>query len=313
MNPIIITYHYIRDHNPFNVHSLTNETFKAQVDYFLSNHEAIFPPDLLHAVENNLPAPRGFLPTFDDGLKEHYSTAYPLLKAQGISGIFFPNISHLIDGSIPVVNQLQVLIGGLELAVLETEILKRYALNPHGKKLEFIPEANRKIKRFDNDKIQNLKFFVNFCMPDHVRMEVLGGIFRELVGDVERYAAENFLTRDEIKEMSAGGMYFGAHTHTHQYLTSLSRKQKEYEIAMSIQFLDDLLGCQTRYFCYPFGHSDSESEQILRASHVGLAFTTKPNINTSPEYQFRIGRYDAIHCPPISAEPDFLKLVKANG
>ncbi|WJW76712.1 polysaccharide deacetylase family protein [Thiohalobacter sp. IOR34] len=301
MNHYIITYHYIRDDNPYNVNALRISDFEKQLNYFIDNFSPLYPNDLLNAVEQNSEPPPGFLLTFDDGLKEHYKVAYRLLRERGLSGIFFPNISHLIGGNIPLVNKLQVVLGKLGIKKLEQYLLDRYKTHPQGRRLNAIPSAPVKIKRLDNMRVQNIKYFMNFTLDEHVSNDLINDIFEGVVGDVRRYIAENFLTEREILEMHDNGMVFGGHSVTHPYLTSVDYARKEYEILESINYLSSMLGDTVKYFCYPYGHFDTDCKKILGKSDVSLAFTTTPEIHFGASQRYSIGRYDTIHFPPVGS------------
>jgi len=78
------------------------------------------------------------------------------------------------------------------------------------------------------------------------------------------------LSRDEILEMAAHGISFGAHGATHRRLTGLSPQEREQEILASREALEALLGQEVRFFAYPHIDQDPEIRQeVARAGYRG--------------------------------------------
>ena len=79
---------------PFHVSRLSNRShFAGQMDYIAKNYTIIDTEMLIAAVKTRDPrllSDRPAYLTFDDGLREHYETVFPLLERRGIHGAFFP-------------------------------------------------------------------------------------------------------------------------------------------------------------------------------------------------------------------------------
>lgn len=74
----------------------------------------------------------------------------------------------------------------------------------------------------------------------------------------------NYLTADQIKEMDASGLVsFQSHTVTHEFLSTRTAEQLEYELAESKRMLAELIGKESFVLCYPTG---KYSEQSLEAT-----------------------------------------------
>lgn len=296
----IVFYHYIRDISPYNLHILSIEKFKKQVDLLLQYLSPLDPDELLSDLSAGKKIKEGFLLTFDDGFKEHYEVVYKYLKTKSIRGIFFPNISVYQKSKVPFVNQLQALIGYLGIERLTELIINILSNNFPKFPYRQIPAASCYIKRMDNNKINDLKYFLNFTLPWEVSQEIIDSIFCQYISSNGSFIEENFLTLNQIKEMSDNGMIFGGHTITHCYLTRCDYENKKKEILDSIKFFEDITGEKSYFFCYPYGHYDNECLQILKCSDVKMAFTTTPEDNLNYENRFFIGRYDTVLLPPIS-------------
>jgi peptidoglycan/xylan/chitin deacetylase (PgdA/CDA1 family) len=296
----VIFYHYIRNAPRYKVHALSVDSFERQVDFLLDNMPPLDPDEVIRCIETRKSIRKGFLLTFDDGFKEHYDVVYKCLKAKGLRGIFFPNILPYINSKVPFANQLQVLVGNMESERLIELIM--HILSERFPRFSFngLPKAPHFIKRMDNNRINDLKYFLNFTLPRKISQDLINDIFNQYIMDTGSFILENFLTVEQIKEMADNGMVFGGHTVTHPYLTSCDKDIKQKEILDSINFIEDITGSKSYFFCYPYGHYDGGCIEILKNSGVEVAFTTAPDNNFNYKNKFNVGRYDTVLLPPVS-------------
>src|SRR5258706_10065531 len=91
----VMMYHYVRDPGDAaeagsGIPGLSVERFAGQLDELAQRHAFVSWPLVRGALrgENILPA-NACLLTFDDGLRDHYLNVFPLLRARGLSGLFF--------------------------------------------------------------------------------------------------------------------------------------------------------------------------------------------------------------------------------
>ncbi|MCX6353637.1 MAG: polysaccharide deacetylase family protein [Candidatus Aureabacteria bacterium] len=68
-----------------------------------------------------------------------------------------------------------------------------------------------------------------------------------------RIGLKDYLGWQEIREMRKGGIRFGAHTVSHPHLTEISPRAARSEIVDSKKALEDGLGEEVTFFCYPYG------------------------------------------------------------
>lgn len=79
---------------------------------------------------------------------------------------------------------------------------------------------------------------------------------------------------EQAQELGAAGFEFGGHTLTHCSLPELSREDKLKEIRDCKKIIEDKLGCEAPLFCYPFGHLDEETVDLVRETGYRAAVTT---------------------------------------
>ena len=91
------------------------------------------------------------------------------------------------------------------------------------------------------------------------------------------------MERETIKELGTHDIIFGSHTMTHPLLTRLDRSCQAREILDSKRALEDLLGQEVKYFCYPVGDYDNDVVALVRDAGYKAAFTCDRGAATSAE------------------------------
>lgn len=118
-----------------------------------------------------------------------------------------------------------------------------------------------------------------------------------LVGTDKKFArydqvpGRDMLNWEEIAEMCAHRITFGAHTASHPHLPVLSLAAQRREIAESHDCLNRNLprGEILSTFCYPYGEYNADTIQIVREIGFACALSVIPGINRpdTPPYELR--------------------------
>lgn len=84
------------------------------------------------------------------------------------------------------------------------------------------------------------------------------------------------LTWQQIKEMKDAGMTIASHSYRHERLTDLTAAAVEEDVKKSQAELKQQLGIDNVFFCYPYGRTNADVEQIMKDNGILLAFTMNP-------------------------------------
>src|SRR6185503_16075074 len=116
------------------IKGLEAHLFREQVKYLKSHYNIISMEDLLSAKEAGEPlAPRACLLTFDDGYRDHYDYAFPIMIDEGVTGAFYVPRSVVLARKVLEVNKTHfILASEPDKLKLEAE-LDRHITNARGR------------------------------------------------------------------------------------------------------------------------------------------------------------------------------------
>lgn len=221
--------------------------------------------------------------TFDDGWKDNYRYAYPALKENRVPATIFLPTSLIGSDRWFWSDRLGYLLGALLDARGERE--GRRLL---GSLLEK-PGSGRTVSAQCAE--EGIDAVIEHCkeLPDETIEALIGRIGEE--AGVEVPGERRFLTWKEAREMSEGGISFGAHSCTHRILTRVSPDEVRQEAGGSLEALRREGVDSVPVFCYPDGRSTPEMErQIQDAGYRAAVGTTFGCEGAMPRNRFRLRR-----------------------
>jgi peptidoglycan/xylan/chitin deacetylase (PgdA/CDA1 family) len=202
--------------------------------------------------------------TFDDGYRDFYENAFPLLQTKGIPAAVFIITGLAGSGDLPVHDRLYLLLGSLfrqpEVAPGRWADLLRWLRLPS---LEPPPRnafdaTRRLLERLSREQLQAV-------------MEALSteASFSE---DITR--PRQPLTLEMIDSLDRAGVTIGSHTHTHIVMTNESGQRMAAELEHSRSILEQKLGKPIRHFAYPDGKFNRTAVEAVAAAGYKYAYTT---------------------------------------
>jgi O-antigen/teichoic acid export membrane protein/peptidoglycan/xylan/chitin deacetylase (PgdA/CDA1 family) len=244
---LVLGYHRIGDAaGERQLLSATQEDFDRQLRFIARHFDVVSGDELPGALE----APRGrhVALTFDDGYRDNYEVAYPVLRANGLPAVFFLATGFLDRPQVAWWDEIAWMVRTSPRARLEPN---RWLSAP----LPFDP-ARREAA------IQALVGVYQELPQPHAEtfLHWLGGATASGRAD-PRQAASTWMTWDMVREMRRAGMAFGAHTVDHPVLARCSAERQQQEIAGSVARVRDELGEPCTLFSYPIGARDTFDER----------------------------------------------------
>lgn len=279
-------YHYVRD--GARVHARTVDEFHAQLEHVARNHTVV---DLETARSRVWPEDACLL-TFDDGLVEHLEVVAPALARRGVTGVFCPPGSAVLERRVLDVQKSQFVLAASD----DHEALARriFELAPEARALE-VSLAHR----YDPPETVLVKRLLQDALPEEERRRVLDTLFAELVSDDERaFADELYLDLDGVRELVALGMDVAGHGWDHRRLALLDRAAQRDEIDGSLRLLE-AAGAPTDAWamCFAYGSRDESSLRLLRERGCAAGLTTEPRVATLEDDLLELPRLDTNDIP----------------
>ncbi len=265
--PRVLYYHRVADRiDPTDLGlSVSTGNFEAQVRYLASRYDVRALGDLLRlwAAGEALP-PRAIAVTFDDGYRDNYDRAYPILRRYRVPATVFVTTGH-VGTATPFWWQR---VGRL-LADARRRGVPDLPAGAVG-----LPEAVRaRIRTFlGAGGSAALASAVDAFKPlgAEGRDAAVAALEAAIGGGTGTFEGPRmFLSWEEIREMARHGIDFGSHTHTHAILTEIPEVEAERELVASKAALETALDRPVDLFAYPDGCVDARvREQVARAGYT---------------------------------------------
>ena len=254
-----IMYHYIRNKNKlfpyYNI--LEKKNYINQIKKFSKT-------GLINSFEELFFDSDKYLPTFDDGFKDHIYAAEILKKYNGI-GLFFIPTSPLKNNIILDVHKTHLILGKVKGLVALNE-LEKY-LNKNKIKKYYSQKEKLKYKiayKRHNDDVHKKEFkkIMNYYGNLKLRHKILDYLLKKF--EINIKPKDYYLNKKEIKYLSSLGMIIGSHSESHTLLSRLSYEKQFKEIKNSKTFLEKIINKNIDTFCYPYGGKISYNNNTLK-------------------------------------------------
>lgn len=220
--------------------------------------------------------------TFDDGWRDFYDYAFPLLvKYQQPATVFLPT------EFIGTRKQFWIDCFAYLLSHRQAATLSKLSDPDILTIVEYLDGLRGSYEFQLEVGIEYLKGY-----PLSTIEKVLGGLSEIWHVDIDG-SDRFFLNWREIAEMKDSGLIsFGSHTVSHQILTTLDNKAIKKELIDSRKELlkKNVLDSSCISFCYPNGNYTKEIADMVRASGYHLAVTTKSGWNHTDADKFTLKR-----------------------
>ena len=298
---IACNFHYIREsfERPFpSIFGVTPQQFENQLDLLAHHGEFIGAEDISTAIIKQSPLKSNYLCiTFDDGLKEQFAFAKPILEKKGIPFIFFVNPSNLCEEIVSTVHQIHLLRSMINTQDLLNEIQQ---CSPDLLLTVQEQVLARVHYNFDISESAEFKYLLNFKLDPISQKEVIGGIFRRFFN--EKSESQNlYMNKQELRTISDLSC-LGSHTYHHYPIGQLPTGQMAHEIAQSQTAIEELVGKKVSGVSYPYGSLAACAHPTAHFANINqflFGFTMERAANPSEIFHQPLGlaRFDCNDLP----------------
>ena len=263
----ILMYHRIspmRDSS--SLEPLSPQSFEHHIRYFCENYEILPLDRLVKYIEKGKTLPeKAVVITFDDGYKDNYLYAYPILKKYHVPATIFLTTGHIGTSNLFWFDKVSYIIQNTNIDQLNLDELGSYSLQSELDRFQVCSIISERLKKMSEERRKLLVEKLLTISGVKIPQDLAKGLI---------------LSWDEIREMSNDGISFGAHTVSHPILTNLPLAQANLEIIQSKMAIEEEIGKQVDAFSYPNGGFDdfnAEIVELIKKNGFTCAVAVSPN------------------------------------
>jgi peptidoglycan/xylan/chitin deacetylase (PgdA/CDA1 family) len=285
--------YFFREQTPILMYhrfSEVDETYKtsrraltAHLEYVTSHYKVISLAEVSGLLKDGRAVPpNSCVITIDDGYRDAYETAFPMLKKFGVPATIFV-VTDFLDGKCWIwtdkmryvthateKNEAEIAVNGETLKLRLTDTDSRFTA---------AARINTRLK----------------TLGEKERDAAISALARELDVAIPNLPPAEFapMTWDEAREMDSGGVAVESHTITHPILTNVEDGSLLEELIGSRARLETELQREVKMFCYPNGNCAAREFSAARAAGYDCAVTTDLRLSKCGDDRFALPRIDA--------------------
>lgn len=251
-NILILAYHRVNDfENDVLDMAISPNTFEEQIKYLQRHYHILSLDEAVKILKESDKIPeKAVVLTFDDGYKDNFDLAFPIVKKYHIPITVFVSVGDVesskpfwwdqIINSVYDTNKIGINLNsfGLGEFKLRTKAEKRVAVHTIINKLkEFVPSKREKVIKHFEQLLQTNSSSSN---------------------------GSHAMKWTEIEQLQRHGITIGSHGLSHTILSRLNNSIAEFEICESKEILEKRLHSEIQYFAYPNGRPEDLNDRIIK-------------------------------------------------
>lgn len=269
---LVLSYHRVlpRDFDELSIVEpgmfVNDETFEMHLTEILKNFEPVSLAEWLRRREEGKQLPeRACAVTFDDGWRDNYEFAFPILRKLSIPATIFV-VSALV---------------GTDYSFWPERLARRLRSTVHGGDPctdwlnRLIRDSGVGHRDLDSESLSRViataKRETDSIIEDHLNK------LDDVCGLVQRRSGRDLANWSELNEMADSGLItIGSHTRHHVRMRqNMLADQLHEEIVASRDEVEGQIGCPVELFCFPNGDMTVTSVDLVEKTYVGACTTER--------------------------------------
>lgn len=305
---VILMYHRVRRDSPPETNGHSHAGFDAGVSLSHFQQQMRFirdqlaPVSLTELVEGlrrgrRLP-PKAVAVTFDDGYRDTYDLAFPVLRQYGIAATVFVATAFIDSPDMFWWDAVAEMVRRTSSRSLDLRSIAAdgaWALETRQDRMRATEILIERLRALSPARIAPV-------------LTALGTALH--VGDSWRAEAHLMLTWDQVREMSGTGISIESHTRTHPNLALLDSAEVEDELRRSRTLIEEKTGRPAHGLAYPWGTAETYTAETARiAARCGYHYACAVGTGSirSGSDPFALPRLPVGDLPPASMCLDLLQ------
>lgn len=311
MHFLVVNYHHIDEENRYRhpgVYPVSPQRLERQIALLGKHFRFVGQEDIKTALDGGRPLPPWSCAiTFDDGVRNQYENALPVLDGLGVPAIFFVNGLPYGERKVLRIHKVNWCRAHIEPDAF-WEKIKEYYRGYAGNEFDFdrlkIPEkVLEREYHYDSMPERKVKYVLRQGIIDNnLRNRIIDSIFSEVVADEPDFVKGFYMSEDQIRDLHSRG-YLGTHTYSHEPLARLGLEAAVDEVIKCVEVVSKIVKADLRdiySFSYPYGNDQVLSLSIAAAvekSGLRLGFTGERCFNKGLEHPLLLARIDSNEAP----------------
>ncbi len=256
--------------------------FEEQLQFLTANFDIATLCDAVTRLRaGEVPTGREIVLTFDDGLRNNATVVAPLLARYGVPATFF-----LCPGLIDDEAWLWSAECRARLGTLKSEELIELRSALHAPVWE---DASTE------ETIEtSVKWMKSLTREDRERAEHrIRQATPSWVPTADERIAHDMMSWSDVESLDQELITIGAHTVNHPTLTTLDDEELRFEVAECRKILEEHIGRDVEYFCYPNGIEDDRVRAVAAATYTAAVTVEVGPVEAEPDL-YRLPRIGAV-------------------
>lgn len=251
------------------------ESFEKQMQFIAQTCNPISLKNYVIAVKNRLILPkRTVIITFDDGWKDNFTYAFPILKRLHIPATIFLTTGYIGQKRIFWQEQIRYLLN----IIKYSEQLKLEWGNYLIKLKNDLPELNKILTTNIIDEKRIITILKS--IEQKLRDNFINDITKILNYPNLPYQMHDFLDWNDIRMMQKYGIEFGSHTVNHLLLDKTDQNTLWNELKKSKEQIETEIGEKIYAIAYPNGNFNDDVIEVAQKAGYSCGVTTIEGNNT---------------------------------
>lgn len=298
-----VMYHHVKekaDKRFPGMHFLKVSDFRKQLQAIMRYFDFPSPEDVRKALLCKAPLPHhSCVLTFDDGLRDHYDYVADILAGMNIRAVFSVNTGQWENGKLLPVHMAHLLSAAFSYEQLAADFELSAGKCGVASRLDDVPMDTAVSQyKYDSAEVARVKFFINAVVPQDLRANVIGDVFRSHLGDDTEFVALHYMTPAMVKSLHAAGHTIALHSHWHTHLALESTEMLKQDLGRNMSMLVEAIGIDyvPEWISYPYGSPGSFNDEVIavcRALGCDVGLTSSRGFNRLPvESNMKLKRVD---------------------
>lgn len=259
----ILVYHRVGDStDEWSLNPLCEKIFEYHVKYLSRNNfEIVSLNDLSEMITYGTLPKKAAVITFDDGYKDNYEVAFPILKKYNAPATIFLATGPVEEKKLFWWDLVNYVLFHTDKESIDIKDIGTYQLSCDEDRSNAGLNIQEKLKKVDNNKKESL-------IDELINLTD--------VNIPEKLGNKYVLSWKEIKRMNKNSIEFGAHTVNHPILTNVSLDEAKWEILNSKNSIEENLGTDVNSFAYPNGDFNDNISSLVENIGFNSSVSTFP-------------------------------------